>query len=128
MARNTWFTLGALGALVLAGGSLYAHEGHSHAKAGKSAALLCPVMKSPVKDRAKAPHVMVNNLPVYLCCSNCPGMLKKEPEKYLKSPVKDPVSGKPFKLTAKTPRLERDGALFLFSSQQTRAAFLKDPT
>jgi YHS domain-containing protein len=69
---------------------------------------------------------MVNNAPVYVCCPGCTTSIKKEPATYLKSAVKDPVSGKPFRVTAKTPRLERQGALFLFSSS-TRAAFQKNP-
>jgi len=77
-------------------------------------------MKAPIKDKAKAPHLMVNREPVYVCCPSCIGAIKKQPAKYLKQ-VKDPVSGKPFTVTAKSPRIEHDGALFLFSSQATYA-------
>jgi YHS domain-containing protein len=84
-------------------------------------------MKSPIKDKAKAPHVMVNNVPLYLCCADCPAKLKKEPAKYVTSPVKDPVTGQPFKVTAKTPKIERGDAIFLFSSAQTRATFQQHP-
>ena len=61
-------------ALAVTAGAAAAHPGHQHARGSvaKSGALTCPVMKSAIKDKAKAPHVMVNNVPVYLCCADCP--------------------------------------------------------
>ena len=107
--------------------SVAASQGsHPKPKAAK-APVMCPVMKGPVANQAKAPHLMVNNQPVYFCCPGCNEMLTKEPAKYLKQTVKDPVSGKAFKVTAKTPKVVQPHALFLFSSAQTKAAFEKDP-
>ena len=128
MAKVSGLVLGGA-ALALAVGGVSAHPGHQHSKAAGAhgAALICPVMKSPIKDRAKAPHVMVNNVPVYFCCADCPASFKKEPAKYLKSAVKDPVTGKPFKVTAKTPKIEHGDTLFLFSSAQTQATFRQHP-
>ena len=116
-------------ALAVTAGAATAHPGHQHARGGvaKSGALTCPVMKSTIKDKAKAPHVMVNNVPVYVCCNDCPAKLKAEPAKYLQTAVKDPVTGKSFKATAKTPKEERAGAVFLFSSAKTKAQFDKAP-
>jgi len=87
----------------------------------------CPVMKTAIKDTAKAPHLMVNKEPVYVCCPKCISAIKQQPAKYLKQ-IKDPVNGKTFIVTAKTPKLEHGGALYLFSSQATYshgAQFLK---
>ena len=92
----------------------------------KSGALTCPVMKAPIKDKADAAHVTVNNEPVYVCCPGCIPQIKKEPAKYLKQ-VKDPVTGKPFTVTAKSPRMEHGGGLFLFASAKTHAAFHAHP-
>jgi peroxiredoxin len=95
---------------------------HPHPVAAKQAghAAACPVMKSAIKDTSKAPHLTVNREPVYVCCPSCIPAIKKQPAKYLKQ-VKDPVNGKPFTVTARTPRIEHEGALFLFSSQATYA-------
>lgn len=116
--KNTGLLLAVAGTALISGA---AHAG----KAAKP--LTCPVMKSPVKDRAHAPFLVVNNQPVYFCCPGCSGSLKKAPAKYLKTPIKDPVSGKPFKVTAKTPKMEHHGALFLFSSSKTHHIFHADP-
>jgi len=111
-------------ALAFAAGSAFAAPDKTPAKTG---ALICPVMKGEIKDKAKAPKLFVNNEAVYLCCAGCPDMVKKDPAKYLTTAVKDPVSGKSFKISAKSPKVEKDGALFLFSSPQTQATFEKDP-
>lgn len=125
MMRTLGTLLTGMGLLGSLAGAL-ADPGHQHAPATKGA-LSCPVMKSPIKDKAKAPHLMVNNVPVYLCCADCDKMLRKDPAKYVTASVKDPVTGKPFKVTTKTPKFEHGGALFLFSSAQTKATFLKHP-
>lgn len=101
-----------------------AHAGHDHAKMAKAAALKCPVMGTAIPNPAKAQKVMLNNKPVYLCCQECPAAFKKEPAKFVKS-AKDPITGKAFQVTAKSPRLDRNGDLFLFSSEKTRAQFQK---
>jgi YHS domain-containing protein len=89
-------------------------------------ALSCPVMKNPIHDTASAPRLKVNRKPVLFCCAGCEDQVKNDPAKYLKSPLKDPVTGEAFRVTAATPRLERDGELFLFSSPQTRDAFRQE--
>jgi YHS domain-containing protein len=123
-------TLMLAGAVMAAGvGGRYAHaaDPHAHGTPKNGAAVVCPVMKGPVKNTAKAPRLMVNNSPVYFCCAGCPAAFKKEPAKYLKRAVKDPVTGKPFRVTAKTPRMEYQGALFLFSSAASHDTFHKNP-
>src|SRR5262245_6738116 len=60
-------------------------------------ALVCPVMKSPIKDKAHSPQLVVNNVVTYFCCGGCPQQYSKAPEKYQKEPLKDVVSGKEFK-------------------------------
>jgi YHS domain-containing protein len=128
MIRTVHGILAGIGLLGSAGAS-FAQPGHDHhaAPANKPAALICPVMKGKISDPAKAPHLMVNNAPVYFCCAGCDANFKKDPAKYLTAAVKDPVTGKAFKVTAKTPKVEHHGALFLFASDQTKASFLKDP-
>lgn len=94
--------------------------------AGKQV-LACPVMKNQVHDPESAPRLVVNNKPVLFCCAGCADPVKKEPAKYLKAPVVDPVTGKPFRVTAATPKVVHGEALFLFSSDASRAQFQKDP-
>jgi YHS domain-containing protein len=93
----------------------------------RSSQLVCPVMKNPIADKSAAPSLLVNNVPVYFCCSGCDEPLKKEPGKYLKAPVKDPVTQKSFRVTATTPKVEHNGGLFLFSSPESREIFRQDP-
>lgn len=124
MIRTIVTLLAGFGLLAL-GGRALAAPGHAHEHA-KKGALACPVMKSAIKDKAKAPHMMVNNAPVYFCCAGCDEKLRKDPAKYLTS-LKDPVSGKTFKVTAKTSRVDQGHALFLFSSAHTKATFEKNP-
>ena len=118
-----------VGLIWAAAGSLAA-VGIAEAKpAGTAPAkpLICPVMKSAVKDPAGTSFLVVNNEPVYFCCAGCSDPLKKEPATYLKQPLKDPVTGKPFKVTAKSPKMEHGGALFLFASTKTHATFHANP-
>lgn len=100
-----------------------AQPGRPHAAAPST----CPVMKGAIKDPAKAPRVVVNNVPVFFCCADCPARFKADPAKYLTTPVKDPVNGKAFKVAGTSPKEERGGALFIFSSPQTKAEFDKNP-
>ncbi|MFN3648576.1 MAG: hypothetical protein ACK47B_03260 [Armatimonadota bacterium] len=95
-------------------------------KPAPKAALSCPVMKAPIPDKADAGFATVNNEPVYVCCPGCIGAIKKEPAKYLKK-VKDPVTGKPFTVTAKTPKVEHGDGLFLFASTKSRDTFQANP-
>lgn len=99
-------------------------EGHG-ISSGKGSGT-CPVMKAPIKDKSKAPHLMVNNQPVHVCCPGCIDEIKKTPAKFVKQ-AKDPVTGKPFQLTAKSPKMEHKGALFVFSSAKTHHTFHAQP-
>ena len=99
------------------------HHGNGPSAKGT---LTCPVMKAPIKDTAQAAHLTVNNEPVYVCCPGCIGQIKKEPAKYLKQ-AKDPVTAKAFAVTAKSPRMEHRGALFLFASAKTHETFHAHP-
>jgi YHS domain-containing protein len=90
-------------------------------------ATACPVMKSPIGDTSHAPSLLVNGSPVHFCCAGCDEKFKKEPAKYLKTPVHDPVTGKPFRVTASTPAMEHGGGFYLFATHETHAAFHADP-
>ena len=122
MLKNVGLLLTAAGLAVTAGAA-----SAKPAAGTKSQPFVCPVMKSPVKDKSKAPFLVVNNEPVYFCCAGCSDPLKKEPAKYLKQPLKDPVTGKPFKVTAQSPKMEHHGAFFVFASAKTHAAFHANP-
>ncbi len=97
------------------------------AAAADKAGLTCPVMKAPIHNTAKAPRMKVNNETVYVCCPGCIGEIKKEPAKFLARPVKDPVTGKAFKVTAKSPTHEYKNGFFVFSDGKSAAAFKAAP-
>jgi YHS domain-containing protein len=87
--------------------------------------LECPVRG--IRSRAnKANRVVVNDGLFYFCCSNCPNGFKKEPQNSVDKLV-DPVSGKEFALTADAPKVEVQGALYFFESEENKAAFEKEP-
>jgi YHS domain-containing protein len=88
---------------------------------------VCPVMKNPVPASA-APSLLVNHVPMLFCCAGCGDAVKKAPAAYLKTPVKDPVTGRAFRVTRVTPKLEHAGGLFLFSSPATRERFRREPS
>ncbi len=121
MTRRLIILSATLLATIVLGGSASADK-----KANAKGAVICPVMEAPVAHPAKAPALMVNNERVPVCCPGCIDEIKKHPAKYLKK-AKDPVSGKPFTLTAKSPRMEHQGALFLFANAQTRKTFHAHP-
>lgn len=118
------------GAGILFAGIAVADPGHQHGApaARKGNRKLCPVMKAPMTEVVKAIPLNINNETFYLCCASCPDTMKKTPEKFLGAPIKDVVSRKAFKVTAKTPKVVQPNALFLFSSAATKATFLKNPT
>lgn len=103
-------------------------EGLGGAPACRAAApevVECPVMREVVPDVKTAPRVEVNGKTLYFCCKTCPGKFREHPERYVGATVRDPISGKAFHPTAKSPRVEQPGKLFLFESRQTRAQFLR---
>lgn len=127
MMRWTMMVFTVAAALAARGG--YAGERQPHGKAPHAAhgVAMCPVMKTAIKDKSKVPKMLVNNSPVYFCCAGCDDKLKAEPAKYLKSPVADPVTGKPFNVTAKTPKMAHGSDRLLFSSHSTHEKFQADP-
>jgi YHS domain-containing protein len=84
--------------------------------------LKCPVMTANAVKPAKNLRMAVNNGYVYTCCAGCPQAFLKTPEKFI-AELKDPVSGKPFKLTAGAPHTTYKGAHFYFASADNKAAF-----
>jgi peroxiredoxin len=122
MQKSSILAAAALTAALISGDAAAQHDKHAHPGHGAARhggkQTTCPVMKTAVKDTSRAPHLMVNREPVYVCCPKCIAAIKKEPARYLKR-VKDPVNGTPFTVTAKTPRIEHESALFLFASQAT---------
>lgn len=126
MTRRSILILASLLAAAVFAGSASAFKSAPGKRAAAKGAVICPVMEAPVAHPAKAPFLMVNNERVPVCCPGCIGEIKKHPAKYLKK-VKDPVSGKPFALTAKSPRMEHQGALFLFANAKTHKTFHAHP-
>jgi YHS domain-containing protein len=124
------FAVSALAALLLAATALAAPPeaaapGH-HGPAG-IVRLSCPVLTAHMDSEMKAIPVRVNGLTAYACSDVALELFKKEPAKYLKENVPDPVTGTSFQPTAKTPKVVRGNAVFLFSSPETKATFLSDP-
>jgi YHS domain-containing protein len=80
-----------------------------------------------VKGRAsKANRLVVNDQILYFCCANCPLGFQKEPGNFL-SMLVDPVNGNEFGLGADSPKITYKGSLYYFESDDSRAAFEKDP-
>jgi YHS domain-containing protein len=93
----------------------------------KVAGLTCPVMPgSPVKP-SKSLRVLVNDGYFYLCCGGCPAAVTGAPEKYITYELRDPVSGRMFKVSTGQPRLEHQGVHYFFATSETKSAFEKDP-
>jgi YHS domain-containing protein len=82
-------------------------------------------MREVVPDVKTAPRVVVNGKAIFFCCKACPGKFRQHPEQYVGATVRDPVSGKAFHPSVKSPRVEQPGKLFLFESAATRAQFLR---
>ena len=85
----------------------------------------CPVNKGNGAMPGKEGRVVVNNSLYYFCCASCPDAFAKNPENFVKE-MHDAVSGKKFAPKASSPRVEKDGQIYLFSGPETRAAFEKD--
>ena len=115
-----------IGVVVLVADGSAMEEWHRKSAAAKKS-LVCPVMKSPIVRRTKPAYVLVNNTPVYVCCPGCIDDLKRDPAKYLKSPLIDPVSGKRFTAATKSPKMLHHGALFVFAGTDTHWAFHANP-
>ena len=85
----------------------------------------CPVKGFPGRPN-KANRILVNDQIVYFCCANCPEAFKKEPGNFL-GKVLDPVSGKEFSIAADSPKVEQGTAVYYFESDESKAAFEKEP-
>lgn len=94
----------------------YPRESEPHRKQP----VFCPVTKAKITDPSSASRLSVNRETVLLCCKSCIHKLKQTPAKYLNQ-LKDPVNGKSFIMTAKSPKIEKEGALYLFSTKETYA-------
>ena len=69
---------------------------------------------------------VVNNNLYYLCCEPCMGWMRDRPHVYLKE-LKDPVSGKWFKVAETSPKVLHKNQIFLFETPETRSAFDREP-
>jgi YHS domain-containing protein len=99
-------------------------SGNGRAKAD----LFCPVEPNcPIYDKRRAPSLRVDGQTIYLCSPECIPKLKAEPARYLKHSFLDPVASKWFRFMLSSPKEERNGALYVFMSPETRAAFDRDP-
>jgi YHS domain-containing protein len=85
----------------------------------------CPVRG--IKGKAsKTNRLVVNDQIVYFCCAGCNMGFKKEPNNFL-SKLNDPVSGKEFNLVADSPKVEAEGSVYFFETEENKAAFEKEP-
>jgi len=115
--------------MTLAGAAL-ASPGGRHAGPPRTAQgkpVVCPVTKQPVGAMGKPIALKVNDTTVKFCCGACPNQFKANPAKFLTTALKDPVTHKPFKVTAQSPKEERGGALYVFSSAETQDEFNAHP-
>jgi YHS domain-containing protein len=109
------FALGVL--LAVASGAL-AGEATQEVERSK----VC-MMQDQVQTKAGIPHTYEGKT-YYLCCPMCVNTFDGEPERYSKA--HDPVSGRVVdKATA--PVLGYRGRAYFFASDESRAAFAKDP-
>src|SRR5688500_12524447 len=61
---------------------------------------VCPVLKVSTPKTANSPYLLVNGERVYLCCPPCSEQIKYDPAQFIPRTFKDPVTGKPFKVTS----------------------------
>jgi YHS domain-containing protein len=89
--------------------------------------LTCPVMEGTPAKLNKTLRVLVNDSYYYTCCSACPGALTAAPEKYITNELKDPVTGKVFKVSSNQPHVEYKGAHYFFADGSSKSSFEKTP-
>jgi YHS domain-containing protein len=110
------FALGVL--LAVASGALAGEATTQEVERSK----VC-MMQDQVQTKAGIPHTYEGKT-YYLCCPMCVNTFDGEPERYSKA--HDPVSGQVVdKATA--PVLGYRGRAYFFASDESRAAFAKDP-
>jgi YHS domain-containing protein len=85
----------------------------------------CPVLGQPVTNAAAERRLAVNNGLWYTCCPGCMDTLNGSPVA-LKE-LTDVVSGKKFKPSELSPRAEYKEQAYYFASEETKAAFEKEP-
>ena len=81
------------------------------------------MLQDHVEAKAGTPYLYVGKT-YYVCCPMCAEMFKKEPERYSKA--RDPVSGKTVDKAA-APILGYKENAYFFASEESQAAFAKDP-
>jgi YHS domain-containing protein len=85
----------------------------------------CPVNKGGKAKVATTSRVVLNNNLHYFCCGNCPkGFVANLGKSGMK--LMDPVTNKEFTVTADSPRVEKEGQLYLFASPESKATFEAD--
>lgn len=88
----------------------------------------CPVRGGRV-DPVRVP-VYVNGRPVAFCCTPCPSVFSKDPERYLhglKVTLRDPVNPKRNAAIDSSVRTSLNQDIFFFSSVAAMKQFKKDP-
>jgi len=125
MKRGSWI-LPILGLALIAGTAVRAQEAQP-GTAGLQVRMICPLKKAHRDSEIIARPIRVNGIQVYACDDANLALLKKTPMKYLAGELADPVNARHFKIDARTPWAEHGGNLYLFSSAETKAAFLKEP-
>ncbi len=85
----------------------------------------CRVVGSPALLDAGM-RLVVNHDLFYFCCPGCPEELLKDVEQHV-GKTRDVVTGKEFAATANSPHLEHQGQHYYFASEESKAAFVKEP-
>ena len=85
----------------------------------------CPVRGLKTKP-SKSNRLIVNGGLLYFCCTSCPSEFLKNPGDYA-PPIKDPVTGEKFSLTADGPHLKIGNAHWYFATDENLAKFKADP-
>jgi YHS domain-containing protein len=126
LKNNTWALAATAISLLAAAGAPAAQEVQPAGPALRMN-MICPIPKAHKDSEMFAVPVRVNGIQLYACDDVNMKLFKKDPVKYLKGEVVDPVNGQRFPITAKSPKAEHGKDLYFFSSAETRAAFLKNP-
>ncbi len=85
----------------------------------------CPVLHNPVSKVAPDTRLVVNNTLYYFCCAGCKGGFLKSTQ-HLKK-LEDVVTREVFEATSDSPHVEHQGQHYLFATEDSKAAFEKEP-
>jgi YHS domain-containing protein len=84
--------------------------------------MTCPVMKSNKVNLTSGPRVAINDQLLVTCCGGCPNAITAHPSKFI-TELRDPVSGKTFKLADDSPHSMYKGVHYYFANEEDKKAF-----